>query len=74
MAPEPKYCTDNGLMIAWNGLEKFRRGVDLVTPEDVLGPALNIEPRAPFGVDFSDQVLDTNIKCSWVKLDPKSLQ
>ena len=57
VAPEPKYCTDNGLMIAWNGLEKFRRGLDLVTPENVFGPALDIEPRAAFGVDISDQVL-----------------
>ena len=23
--PPPKYCTDNGVMIAWNGLEKYRR-------------------------------------------------
>ncbi len=26
VAPPPKYCTDNGVMIAWNGVEKMRRG------------------------------------------------
>ena len=23
--PPPRYCTDNGVMIAWNGIEKYRR-------------------------------------------------
>ena len=25
-APPIKFCTDNGVMIAWAGLERFRRG------------------------------------------------
>lgn len=27
VAPHPKYCTDNGAMIAWAGLERFRLGL-----------------------------------------------
>jgi N6-L-threonylcarbamoyladenine synthase len=68
VTPDAKYCTDNGLMIAWNGLEKFRRKLDLVPPEDVFGDKMAIEPRAKFGVDISDQVIDSNIKCSWIKI------
>ena len=25
--PPVKYCTDNGVMIAWNGVERWRRGL-----------------------------------------------
>ena len=27
LAPEPRYCTDNGAMIAWAGIERFRLGL-----------------------------------------------
>lgn len=33
--PPPKLCTDNGVMIAWNGVEKWREGVDIVSPEQL---------------------------------------
>ena len=68
VAPEPKYCTDNGLMIAWNGLEKWRRNLDIVRPDEIFGPKMDIEPRASFGEDISDKVREMNIKCNWVKL------
>lgn len=66
VAPEPKYCTDNGVMIAWNGLEKFRRGKEVVRPEDAKG--IQLHPRAPFGVDISARVEEANIKCAWVPI------
>lgn len=32
VTPPEKYCTDNGAMIAWNGVEKWKIGVDIVPP------------------------------------------
>lgn len=34
-APPPKYCTDNGTMIAWNGIEKYLRNIDIFAPEEI---------------------------------------
>jgi N6-L-threonylcarbamoyladenine synthase len=39
--PPPKYCTDNGAMIAWAGLERLRAGL-APSPEE----ALAFAPRA----------------------------
>ncbi|KAG8432790.1 hypothetical protein GDO86_017146 [Hymenochirus boettgeri] len=30
MCPPPRLCTDNGVMIAWNGIEKLQAGVDIL--------------------------------------------
>lgn len=67
VAPEAKYCTDNGVMIAWNGLEKWRRHIDIVPPSEVFGPSMSIFPRAPFGTDISDILTRESIKCKWIK-------
>ncbi|XP_059080350.1 tRNA N6-adenosine threonylcarbamoyltransferase, mitochondrial-like [Tigriopus californicus] len=64
--PPPKYCTDNGVMIAWNGLEKYRKTVDIIQPEQVM--ELDVSPRVSFGTDISEQVTNRNIKCKWIKL------
>ena len=34
--PPPRLCTDNGVMIAWAGLEALREGQVAVPPESVL--------------------------------------
>ena len=65
-SPPPRLCTDNGVMIAWNGLEKVRRGLDIVRPEDAFD--LDIASRAPLGIDISNEVAERNIKCSWTKI------
>jgi len=67
VTPEPKYCTDNGVMIAWNGLEKWRRQMDIVHPSQVFSPCMSISPRAPFGEDISDEIKSASIKCKWIK-------
>lgn len=41
VAPPPKYCTDNGAMIAWAGIERLRAGL---TPD--FADALAFAPRA----------------------------
>ena len=34
--PPPALCTDNGVMVAWNGLERWRKGRGVVAWEDCL--------------------------------------
>ncbi|MHA7871435.1 MAG: hypothetical protein ACX939_03705 [Hyphococcus sp.] len=41
IAPPPKYCTDNGAMIAWAGAERIAAG-----HTDALHNALSMAPRA----------------------------
>lgn len=31
VVPPPRLCTDNGIMIAWNGMEKFNENLDIFT-------------------------------------------
>ena len=56
-APPPKYCTDNGVMIAWTGIERLRFG--LAEPAPKLQDQTDIErfcevrPRWPLGVRHS---------------------
>ena len=66
VAPAPKYCTDNGVMIAWNGLEKYRSSTDIIPYQNVTN--VTHYPREPFGIDISSDVSDANIKCKWIKV------
>lgn len=34
VCPEPKLCTDNGIMIAWNGVERYKAGVGVTQDID----------------------------------------
>lgn len=31
IVPPPKLCTDNGIMIAWNGVEKYSKNLDIIS-------------------------------------------
>jgi len=35
IVPPPKLCTDNGIMIAWNGIEKFNEHIDIFNHLDL---------------------------------------
>lgn len=35
VVPPPKLCTDNGIMIAWNGIEKFNENIDIFSHNDL---------------------------------------
>ncbi|XP_048390335.1 tRNA N6-adenosine threonylcarbamoyltransferase, mitochondrial isoform X3 [Stegostoma tigrinum] len=62
--PPPKLCTDNGIMIAWNGIEKLRAGIDVIhNPKGI-----RYEPKAPLGIDFSEQVKIAALKVPYLKL------
>ncbi len=34
--PPPKLCTDNGIMIAWNGMERWKAGVGIAHDLDAV--------------------------------------
>jgi len=35
IVPPPKLCTDNGIMIAWNGIEKLNEHIDIFSHLDL---------------------------------------
>ncbi|KAM9804431.1 tRNA N6-adenosine threonylcarbamoyltransferase, mitochondrial [Neosynchiropus ocellatus] len=64
ICPPPKFCTDNGVMIAWNGVERLREGMGILAPDvDV-----TYEPKAPLGRDLAGEVLAAAIKLPPVRL------
>ncbi|CAJ1949782.1 unnamed protein product [Sphenostylis stenocarpa] len=55
LCPPPQLCTDNGVMIAWTGIEHFRMGrydppPPAEEPEDFV---YDIRPRWPLGEEFA---------------------
>nr|CAD1818915.1 unnamed protein product [Ananas comosus var. bracteatus] len=61
VCPPPSLCTDNGVMIAWTGIEHFRLGrYDPPPPPDEAEDAqLDLRPRWPLGEEYSE---DLNIE------------
>ncbi|CAG08292.1 unnamed protein product, partial [Tetraodon nigroviridis] len=61
LCPPAKFCTDNGVMIAWNGVERLRE------QRGVLPPSADVryEPKAPLGVDMTAEV-----KAAAIRLPP----
>ncbi|XP_057531618.1 probable tRNA N6-adenosine threonylcarbamoyltransferase, mitochondrial [Amaranthus tricolor] len=56
VCPPPSLCTDNGVMVAWTGIEHFRMGrfdppPPAEEPEDCV---YDIRPRWPLGVEFAE--------------------
>lgn len=68
--PEKGHCTDNGVMIAWNGVEKFEAGLDVVAEADF--QQITVDKREPLGVSLIDRVKSRHIACKWAKI--RSLQ
>ncbi|XP_054828491.1 tRNA N6-adenosine threonylcarbamoyltransferase, mitochondrial isoform X2 [Eublepharis macularius] len=52
LCPPPRLCTDNGVMIAWNGIERLRAGLGVLHSIE----GIKYEPKAPLGTDISEQV------------------
>ncbi|XP_062862491.1 tRNA N6-adenosine threonylcarbamoyltransferase, mitochondrial [Trichomycterus rosablanca] len=68
LCPPAKFCTDNGVMIAWNGVERLKEGKGIVSfTQDV-----QYEPKAPLGRDISTEVRDAQIKLPLLKLKIKN--
>lgn len=64
--PFPKLCTDNGVMIAWNGLEKWRNGLDIVPTTDF--NTLDIEATSPLGENLIENVKAAKITTKLMKI------
>ncbi|XP_030066440.1 tRNA N6-adenosine threonylcarbamoyltransferase, mitochondrial [Microcaecilia unicolor] len=64
LCPPSRLCTDNGIMIAWNGIERLRAGLEILHTAE----GFRYEPKAPLGLDISDQVRQAAIKVPRLKL------
>ncbi|XP_049822164.1 tRNA N6-adenosine threonylcarbamoyltransferase, mitochondrial isoform X2 [Aethina tumida] len=62
--PPPKLCTDNGVMIAWNGVERWKANIGIY--EDF--EHIEIEKSCPLGTRLIEDVAEQNLSCKWVKL------
>ncbi|XP_056913799.1 tRNA N6-adenosine threonylcarbamoyltransferase, mitochondrial [Takifugu flavidus] len=61
ICPPASFCTDNGVMIAWNGVERLREQRGILPPNvDV-----SYEPKAPLGIDMTAEV-----KAAAIRLPP----
>lgn len=65
--PEPRLCTDNGVMIAWNGLEKWQRNIDIVTNIN----SLDIKAVSPLGENLVSRVIEAKIPTKLLKIKVK---
>ncbi|XP_076233879.1 threonyl-carbamoyl synthesis 4 isoform X2 [Calliopsis andreniformis] len=58
----PKLCTDNGIMIAWNGIERWTADIDVIRNQDEIDKVC-VQNKAPLGIDWTQTVEDANLKC-----------
>ncbi|GJQ70306.1 hypothetical protein Trydic_g22744 [Trypoxylus dichotomus] len=63
--PPPQLCTDNGVMIAWNGVEKWKANIDIIYDYDSIVTA----KTSPLGENITRAVIEENISCKWVRLN-----
>ncbi|NWY03202.1 OSGP2 protein, partial [Nothoprocta ornata] len=63
LCPPPRLCTDNGVMIAWNGIERLRAELGILNCTD----GLRYEATAPLGIDISKRVEEASIKVPRLK-------
>lgn len=64
--PPKRLCTDNGVMIAWNGIERWLDNSVDYTQLDI--DSIIATDRDPFNGNLIDDVERKNIQCSWLKV------
>ncbi|XP_028335876.1 tRNA N6-adenosine threonylcarbamoyltransferase, mitochondrial isoform X2 [Physeter macrocephalus] len=64
LCPPPRLCTDNGIMIAWNGVERLRAGLGILHSTE----GIRYEPKCPLGADISKEVGEAAIKVPQLKM------
>lgn len=62
-----RWCNDNGVMIAWNGAERWMADVGVIRDRDEI-ERVTVEKKAPLGESWIERVQDANIKCKLIKL------
>jgi N6-L-threonylcarbamoyladenine synthase len=63
--PSRRLCQDNGIMIAWNGVERFVRNLDICPVDKIY--ELDFYAKCPLGESHIDKVKEKNIACNWIK-------
>ncbi|XP_053899681.1 tRNA N6-adenosine threonylcarbamoyltransferase, mitochondrial isoform X1 [Malaclemys terrapin pileata] len=69
LCPPSRLCTDNGVMIAWNGIERMRAGLGVLHSTD----GIRYEPKASLGIDISEQVGEVAIKVPSLEVSQNEL-
>lgn len=62
-----RWCNDNGVMIAWNGAEKWMANTGIIRDRDEI-ETVTVEKKASFGESWIERVQNADIKCKLVKL------
>lgn len=62
--PPPKLCTDNGVMIAWNGIERWNINKGITSDLD----SVTTQKAAPLGTNIINDVVAAHIRPKWVRL------
>lgn len=57
---------DNGIMIAWNGIERWNVNKGVLRDREEI-ENVNIRSRAPLGENWTQLVSDANLKCGTIK-------
>lgn len=63
----PRLCNDNGIMIAWNGAERWMANAGVLRDRKEI-EMVTVEKTASLGENWIERVQDANIKCKLVKL------
>ncbi|RUS90970.1 hypothetical protein EGW08_001274 [Elysia chlorotica] len=66
VCPPQKLCTDNGIMIAWNGMEKLLSGRNFFQDCE----SIDVQARSPFGTDKSKDVSNSSIRLPKLLINP----
>lgn len=62
--PSKKYCSDNGVMIAWNGIEQILSNFQSLRWDYY---NIDIKGKVPLGVSIINEVTKSNMKCKWIQ-------
>lgn len=61
-----RLCSDNGVMIAWNGIERWQGNETIYRNLDI--DSILPDCFAKLGTNQTEQVSKKNLKCDWVKV------
>lgn len=64
--PSKNLCSDNGVMIAWNGIEKIIEDHKCLQNNCI--DEIQIIGKCSLGKSLKNEVLNANISCKWVKV------
>ncbi|KAL1512508.1 hypothetical protein ABEB36_002090 [Hypothenemus hampei] len=63
--PTPKLCTDNGIMIAWNGVERWNANVGIYENDF---DHIESQKSSPLGESLTEDIAKEAISCKWIRI------